>query len=322
MSKLKLFAAALAIATSAHVAEAKEVVVRIGFVTSQLSPYYFQSKKFADEVKKRLPGQFDFKLFPNGQLGSETTLVENLQLGTLEMASVSTGAINIDPQLGFFDLPWLFKDRAQVQRAMKGPLWAKVAKVVDTKGNVKTLGIYENAFRDVMSRRLIKTPADMKGLKIRLSGGKTRQAVFKALGANPTPINWAEVFTALQTGVVDGAEAGIYGLYEAKLYQILPNLSLTRHVFAPSFLLISPTFWGQLTPEQQKVFVAVAKDITEWTYQSAAANEEKYLKLIKAHAKVNEIDFPSFREQVKPVYDAYVKKHGDDWLKDVEAAAK
>lgn len=297
-------------------------VVRIAYVTSEASPQAEQAHLFAEAIEKALPGQFEFRFYPSGQLGSEQATLEQLQLGTLEMADLVTPITDSDPKLGIFDLPWLFADRAHVKRAISGELRDEIIATAEKGAQVKVLGIYENGFRHVLSPVAIREPADMKGLKIRLPGGKIRQEVFRMLGANPTPINWSEVYTALETGVVDGAEAAIYGFYEAKLYQVAHHLSLTSHNYAPSFLVTSNAFWDGLDDAQKKAFSEAGVSITDATFDAAAAEEAKAIEAIKTEAEVNEVDFPAFQAAAAPVYKDYIDTFGTSWLDAIHAAEK
>jgi tripartite ATP-independent transporter DctP family solute receptor len=322
MFKTLTLSASLAAVLSMTSGVQAQQVVRIAYVTSETSPQARQAHLFAEAVEKALPGAFEFRFFPSAQLGSEQATLEQLQLGTLEMANLVTPISEADPKLGIFDLPWLFRDRAHVQAAIAGDLRDEIIATVEPAAQVKVLGIYENGFRHVLSPVAISEPADMKGLKIRLPGGQIRQEVFRMLGANPTPINWSEVYTALQTGVVDGAEAAIYGFAEAKLYQVVGHLSLTSHNYAPSFLVTSNSFWNGLNDEQKQVFLEVGTSIIEATFEAAAADEAKAIEVIKSEAEVNEVNFAAFQDAASPVYDAYTTTHGTAWLDAIRNAQK
>lgn len=297
------------------------IEVRIASHVSELSPLHQQSQMFADEIEKRLPGQFNFILYPGGQLGKEKALITNVKAGSLEMINVASGVMKLDKKLGIFDLPWLFSDRAHVRRAMGGQLGAEVQRRIENKANVKVIGMYENGFRHVLNgAKAVATPNDLKGLKIRVSGGKFRQGVFQQMGATPQKVAWKETFTALQTGVVDGAEAATYGFYEQKQYEVAKHLSLTGHVYTPSFLVASSSFWNSLTDEQQKVFAEVGRDITDRAYEGAKQLEETYFAEMKQHVSINQIDLQAFQTVTKASYGNYVDSQGEDWLKLVEAA--
>ncbi len=194
------------VAATAAVAAPREV--RVASHVSEFSPLHAQSQLFAAAIEKRLPGQFMFKLFPGGQLGKEKALIANVQAGSLEMINVASGVMKLDKKLGVFDLPWLFSDRDHVKRAMNGGLEDAIRARIEEVGGVKVIGVYENGFRHVInSSRAVSRPSDLDGLKIRISGGKFRQGVFQNMGATPQKVSWGETFTALQSGVVDGAEA-------------------------------------------------------------------------------------------------------------------
>jgi len=209
-----------------------------------------------------------------------------------------------------------------VIRAMNGPLYNECVAQLKKSTGLHLLGMYENGFRHVLNKvRAVKKPDDLKGLKIRITGGKFRQGVFASLGANPAPVAWSETFTALQTGVVVGAEAAAYGFYSAKLYELAKFLSLTRHVYTPTFLVASDRFFKSLTPEQKKAFIEAGRAITDVAYASAERLEaEAFAEMEKAGVKTNEVDFPAFQKATRNVYTKYIGSQGDVWLKQIQAA--
>lgn len=320
ISGFALYLTAAVFGASMALAEAREV--RIASHVSEFSPLHAQSQLFAAEIEKRLPGQFAFALFPNGQLGSESDLMSGVQAGAIEMINIASGVMKLDKQLGVFDLPWLFKDRAHVRRAMAAGLEDAVRNRIEEVGGVKVIGIYENGFRHVMNaKRAVSEPSDLEGMKIRISGGKFRQGVFKNIGATPQSVPWGETFTALQTGVVDGAEAATYGFYEQKHHEVAKYLSLTSHVYTPSFLLMSNAFYDSLTPEQQAVFIQAGHDITPAAYEASAALEEKYFEVMKSLVEINKVDLPAFKKATASSYDDYVSSAGDEFLKYIRDTA-
>jgi tripartite ATP-independent transporter DctP family solute receptor len=314
MASRRLFALAAAIAF-AGVAPAAARDVRIASHVSETSPLYATATMFADRIGKELPTDFTFKFYPNSQLGKEKALIDNVRLGSLEMAMVAGSVLALDNKLGVFDLPWLFTDRAHVQRAMSGPFGEAVTKRLEEQQGFIVLGIYENGFRHVVNiKRPINKPEDFNGLKIRVTGSKFKRDGFAAMGADPVPIAWEETFTALQQGVVDGAEAALYGFYEAKLYEAAKYVSLVNHTYSPSFLLVSKNFWGTLTDEQQKTFRRVASEITADAYTAAADLDRGFLEKMKSAATINEVDPKPFQEKAASVYQAYAKEYGPDWI--------
>ena len=317
-----LLTATVITVVSATFALSQPIEVRIASHVSAFSPLHAQSELFAAEIEKRLPGQFDFKLFPGGQLGNENDLMTNVQAGSIEMINVASGVLKLDQKLGVFDLPWLFSDRDHVKRAMTSGLEDAIRARIEEVGNLKVIGIYENGFRHVINtERAVVEPFDLEGLKIRISGGKFRQDVFQQMGATPQKVSWGETFTALQSGVVDGAEAATYGFYEQKHFEVANYLSLTGHVYTPSFLLASNSFMNSLNDEQQKVFVEVGRAITDQAYDVSAALEEKYFEEMKSLLVINEVNLAEFQEATASSYDNYVESQGDEYLKLVRKVA-
>ncbi|MGE0717496.1 MAG: TRAP transporter substrate-binding protein [Alphaproteobacteria bacterium] len=319
--KAMLVAMVAAVAMLANPLAAEPRQVRIAYITSELSPGHVNARLFSEAMEKRMPGVFAFKLYPNGQLGGEEALIDSLQAGSLEMGILASGMTKVVRKVGVFDLPWLFDDRAHVRRALAGPLGEQVFKEVEKRSGMTPLGIYENGFRHVInSKRAIVTPADMKGLKIRVAGGKVRRALFAAMGANPAPVDWTETFTAMQTGVVDGAEAGIYGFYEAKLGEVGKYLSLTKHIYSPSFMMASNAFVASLTPDQRKAMREVSVAITDAVFNESESNENKFMEEMRKMVQINEVDLASFRTQTDKVYKDFIADQGDDWIKLIRAA--
>lgn len=299
--------------------DAKEV--RIASHVSAASPLYTNSQLFVDKISAKFPGKFDFKFFPNGQLGKEPALIDNIKLGTLEMAMVASGVLKLDDKLGIFDLPWLFDNRKHLTNAVGSQFGKEVINQIEEGQGFIVLGIFENGFRHVINKkRPIKTPADMEGLKIRVTGSKFKRDGFSAMGADPVPIAWQETFTAIQQGVVDGAEAALYGFYGAKLYEINKYISLTNHTYSPSFLVVSKAFWSSLSDAEKKIFRATATEMSGEAFQQAAEMENSSLAKMKAELEVNEVDPAPFQEKARSVYATYTSRFGNDWLNLIKAA--
>jgi len=310
---------AATILTSTGAGMAKEV--RLASHVSETSPLYATAQMFAERVGKQLPNDFNFKFYPNSQLGKEKALIDSIRLGSLEMALVAGGVLALDNKLGLFDLPWLFTDRAHVQRAIKGPLGIEVKKRLEEKQGFVVLGIYENGFRHVINtKRAITKPEDFNGLKIRVTGSKFKLDGFSAMGADPVPIAWEETFTALQQGVVDGVEAALYGFYESKLYEVTKHISLVTHSYSPSFLLVSKTFWSSLSDDQRATIQKVAADMSGDAYKAAADLDQSFLDKMKDKIAINPVDPKPFQAKVQSVYQAYVKEYGPEWVDFVRQA--
>lgn len=317
---LAMMLAAASFATSIVGASA-QTEVRIASHVSDTSPLYANAQMFAERIGEAVSGEFTFEFYPNGQLGKEQALIDNIKLGSLEMAMVASGVLKLDDRLGVFDLPWLFADRDHAMRAIGGEFGDTVREYLEANQGFIVLGIFENGFRHVVNNvRAIETPEDMSGLKIRVTGSKYKRDGFSAMGADPVPVAWQETFTAIQQGVVDGAEAALYGFYGAKLYEITEYLSLTNHTYSPSFLIVSTAFWNSLSEEQQQTFRSVAEGMFEDAYAQAAELEVGYLENMQDAIAVNEVDPAPFQEKASSVYEAYTSAFGDEWVEMVRQA--
>ena len=302
---------------------AEKIQIRMATHVSVYSPLYNQMKMFSERIEKKAPGKFNFKLYPSGQLGKEKALITNLKANSIEIVNVASGAIKLDKVLGVYDLPWLFNDREHVVRALNAGLADKTTKILEQQVNVKVLGIYENGFRHIINaKRAIKKPRNLRGLKIRISGGKFRQTVFRQMGAIPQKVAWKETFTALQTGVVDGAEAAAYGFYEQKHYEVMKHLSLTGHVYTPSFMLISKKFLKTLSQKDQALFIETAKDMKKAAFKEAEKLENKYFDIMKSKLSINKVVTSSFQKRTKKSYKKYIKEYGKNLLNIVERTRK
>ncbi|WP_420393191.1 TRAP transporter substrate-binding protein [Acuticoccus sp.] len=313
-----------ALALAAGAAHAAPREVKLGHHVETNTPLHQQAVLFKEEIERRLPGEFEIVIYPGGQLGKEAAQIDAVRLGVQDMSVIASGAMKLDTKVGVFDLPWLFESREHVRRALEGPLGEAVETRLEESAGFEVLGTYENGFRHVINKvRPIAQPSDLEGLKIRITGGKLRQDVFAKMGGNPAPVAWTEVFSAMQTGVVDGAEAAIYGFNSAKLYEVADKLSLTKHVYSPSFLIASNTFMDSLTDEQRTAFQEAAEAITDPAYEQATELENSALEAMKGEGvEVNEVDFEAFQEVTRPVYQDYIDAEGGEFIDLIDAAGQ
>lgn len=304
-----------ALAVSTNVMAAQKI--RLGWTTadSKVDPYAIAAHAFADELEKRAPGEFEVQFFPNHQLGNDTDMLQAMQLGTLD-AGVITGTQigNIEPAFRLNDLPFLYANTDQAHKVLDGKVGQALMDKLEPKGIVG-FGFAEAGFRNAINNvRPIRTPEDLDGIKLRVQPADLFIASFRALGANPVPMAWSDVFTAVQQGTVDGLEIPLPVIYANKYPEVTKYLSLTRHAYnALGVLMSSQTFDG-LSAEQQKAVREAAEAAIERQRETVEANNADVLKKIKdAGMKVNEVDdVQAFRDRVKPVYKEYRDKIGAD----------
>ena len=285
------------------------------------SPLYEQAQLFIEAINSRRPGEFAFTIYPRGELGLEQALIADLRAGSLEMAILGSGVLRLDGKLGLFDLPWLFDDRLHVMCALSGELGRAVAARIESQAQIVVLGIYETGFRHILNaKRPITVPADLQGLKIRVAGGKFRERVFQSMGAEPQWIEWGETRDALVNRTVDGAESIVAAFYDQTLFKLADYLSLTGHVYTPSFLLASSAFFADLRPEQQQAFREAGQAITQRAYSVAATVAAKNFTEMKKWLTINRANVKAFQKATRDVYGDYIAHYGLDWLTLVEEA--
>ena len=316
LRKIAALAIALILAVSlVATVEAAPVSFKLGHSVSDQHPYHLGAEKFKEIVEKESGGEIEIALFPNNQLGTgERDLLEGLQLGTVDIYVGSTGPMGgFEKKFMLFDFPFLFKDKAQAYSVLDGEIGQYVMGLLDKIG-ITGLAWYENGFRHFTnSRRAVNTPEDAKGLKLRTMENKIHMALWKVMGADPTPMAWGEVFTALQQGTVDGQENPIPIIFVQKIYEVQKHLALTGHVFSPAMIAISKAKFDALSEGQKELFRKAAQESALYQREQITRMEDEQVAQLKELGmEVTEPDVSLFREATKPVYDQYRGELGDD----------
>src|SRR5437588_5989022 len=183
---------------------------------------------------------------------------------------------------GLFEMPYLVKDRAHMARIEREIFWPKLEPAAEKKG-LKVLAVWENGYRHITnSKRPVNVPADLQGIKLRVPEGKWRVKMFQAYGANPSPMKFSEVFTALQTGVMDGQENPFTQIYSAKFQEVQKYLSLTGHVYTPAYVTVGARKWAALPADVRKVLEDTARETQAYVYETAAKDDKDLLEKLKA----------------------------------------
>lgn len=309
-------AATSAPASTTKVTLPKDVSFRIGHVSAVTSLMEEDCQDYIKRVADATSGKGQGKCYPAGQLGKQQELVEQVQLGSLEMVISSSELTSIVPEFGIFDLPFAFKDRAEVKKAVEGPLGAELANIA-AKKNLIVLGFWENGYRQITNnKRPIREPSDLQGLKIRTPPSPDRVKMFKLWGANAAPLDFSELFSALQTGVFDGQENPMAQITSAKLQEVQKYLSMSGHVYTPTYLLASKKWYESLDPVTQKVL----KDIAVQNGDASRARGVKYDEdgigiFKKAGGLINDdVDKAAFQKAGAPLYDDFAKNFGNKLL--------
>jgi tripartite ATP-independent transporter DctP family solute receptor len=244
--------------------QAQEIRLRVGHDQPVGSMYDEGHKQFKKLVEERSGGRIKVDVFPAAQLGSEVAMLEGVRLGTIDMViSSAANAATIVPEFGVFSVAYLFKDRAHVDRVVNDPKFsAQLDQIIASKNlGIKRVGYYSAGVRNIYSRKgSVNTPADLKGVKIRVQNNPVEAQVWKAFGAIPTPMNFGEVYQALQSGVIDAAENGLAVVESNKHYEAAKYISQTEHQYGVFPLFMSEKKLASLSPELQKIVLQAALD--------------------------------------------------------------
>ena len=236
-------------------------VIKAGIGLNEKSPQYQGLQKFKEIVEKESKGRLEVKLFANSQLGDDTKMMTSLRAGTLEMTCPSTAPIaGLDKKWMVFDLPFLFPSEEVADKVLDGPFGKKYLESLSAHGIIG-MAFWENGFRQLTnSTREVKTPADMKGLKIRTMENPVHLASFKALGASPTPMPFGELFSAMQQKIIDGQENPSTTNFLQKFYEVQKHTTLTGHFYSPFVFMFSKKLFDTLPKEEQQIILKAAQE--------------------------------------------------------------
>ncbi len=285
---------------------ADTIEIKLGHVGSPGSLFELSSEEFAKRANAKLGNKAKVVVFGSSQLGGDKEMVQKMKLGTIEMALPSTVMSSESDLYGVFEMPYLVKDRAHMGRIEKDFFWSTLAPAAESKG-LKVLAVWENGYRHITNNKHpIKAPANLQGIKLRVPEGKWRLKMFQAYGANPSPMKLSEVFTALQTGVMDGQENPLTQIHSSKFQEVQKYLSLTGHVYTPAYLTASKKKWDTLPADVRKILEDTARGTQSFVYATAQKLDDDLLgKMKAAGVKVNEVDKDAFVKASKPVYEEY-----------------
>lgn len=281
------------------------------FRSSDVHPADYPTVRAVGEISRILSektgGKYTIKVFPNSSLGSEKDTVEQVKLGALDMVRVNTAAFNnIVPETVVPALPFIFKSTDHMRRVLDGPIGEQILAALEPQGFIG-LAFYDSGSRSFYTaNKEIKTLADVKGMKIRVQQSDMWVSMMQAMGANATPMPYAEVYTALRTGVVDAAENNWPSYESSRHYEVAKVYSLTEHSLAPELLVFSKRIWDTLSKEDQALIRAAAKESVPFMRKLWDEREAASRKVVEAAgSKIVTVDKKSFQDAMKPVYDKF-----------------
>lgn len=285
--------------------QAADITLKFGHVGAPGSLFEATANNFAECANSSLAGKVEVQTFGSSQLGKDKELLQKLKLGQVDFALPSSVMSSVDDIFGIFEMPYIISDRDHMRR-VQGAMMGKFQAAAEGQG-YHIVGLAENGFRHITNNtRPISVPADLKGIKLRTPNGVWRLKMFQEYGANPTPMAFSDVFTAIQTGVIDGQENPYAQIASAKFQEVQKYLSITGHVYTPAYILSSKKHFAKLPADVQSALRACADKTQDFTYEKAAQLETELLDVIKdAGVAVNDADKAAFIEASAPIYKAF-----------------
>ena len=293
-------------------AREKTIKLKLATVIPAKHAYNLAGMEFARRIKDATGGAVDIRVFPGGQLGKgEREVLEGMQIGSIDLAVTATGPISgFSPSMMILDLPFLFRDYSHVDAVLDGPIGRRLLDNLE-KSRLKGLAFFENGFRNFTnSARPLLKPEDFRGLKFRTMENPVHLDSVRQLGAQAVPMSWGEVYTSLQTKVIDGQENPIAIIHACKLNEVQRYLSLTGHFYSPAPLTMGLTRFRSLKPEWQKLFIQTAVQVAAFERSIIRDNEQRQLDDLRAWGMdIRSVDKSLFFRATQPVYEKYMKQY-------------
>lgn len=302
----KFYALAIALAMIFTTGTAMAAVkIKLGVVTKPGSAQNIVAEKFKELLEQRSGGKYEVQIFHSKSIGNETEILQQIQMNTVQLGVITGGPFDtFDPIVRVINYPFIFKDAAQVDKVLDGPLGKEILKDLET-AQFKGLCFSENGFRNLTNnKRPVKTAADVKGLKIRVMASALHKAIWQALGANPTPMPWP-IYTELEQGVIDGEENPLWVMKVYKFYEIQKYMTLTRHVYSPHIDVASLIWWKTLDAKDQQMIQKAMYEAAVYQRKDNRDKNAARLKFLKEKGMIVEEhpDIASFRSKVAGLKD-------------------
>lgn len=299
----------------------ESVTLTVAHVLNETHPYHLAWLKVAELVEERTNGSLKLEVFPNSILGNERDVIEGMQLGIVDISCMSTGALaSFSSAFMALDLPFLFDSRESAYKVLDSEIGDEILAEL-SENMLVGIAFWENGFRNVTNNQNeVVVPEDVKGLKIRTLENELQLYTFSTLGANPIPMAWGDVYTALSQGTIHGQENPLTTIYLNKIHEVTPYISLTGHFYAAAPVVMSKKNLEKLSPEHQEILLSTIREVTDYERELSAQTDEEALEAMKAEGIhiIEDIDKSLWREAVQPVYDKYADQIGRELLQRIE----
>lgn len=279
------------------------IELRLGHIQPESDLFHLGAIKFKEEVEKLSEGSMTVTIYPNSTLGAERDLAEGMRLGTVDLALIGDVLGNFAPSIQILAIPYLFKDQKEFSDVMSGPGFQKIADDVLDKAQIRVLTHWNRGSRQLTSNKPINAVEDIKGLKIRVPQVPVMVEAWQAMGANPTPMAWNEVYSALEQRVIDAQENPVPFIYGARVYEVQKYLSFTDHKYEYITISMSDQKWKTLTEEQQSILIDAASASQIYHDELVESRSAEFLeKMEEGGLSIIYPDQESFRSKVEPIH--------------------
>lgn len=315
----------LSAVVSMNVANADALKLKMSVESTPGASTQYMLAAFRDALKTEMGGDVDIEYFDSGTLGDEIVHMQQVRTGQLDVIPIGSDAVQLDKKFAVFDIPFLFSSREQVSKLLDGPIGDELDKSFQSNAGLKVLGFGEIGFRQITNNvRPIVKPDDLKGLKLRTPGSKTRIMSFKMLGASPIKMNMGEIYLALQQGVIDGQENPYGNIVSKSWYEVQKYISVSRHVYTPITFVMNLKRYNSLTANQKDKVHRAARKAVQLSREYGETNDATLEAKIRKEApdvKFNDIDSAAFQAAAKPIAEKIADIAGKDFTAKFVAAA-
>lgn len=314
-------AAEAAAADGVDYTQGESYTIKIAHVALDITPIAKGMEKLKELIEERSGGRITVEIYPNSELGGNRELIEQLQMGTLEIASPSCAFLGgFTNGTALFDLPYLFDTAEGAFAVFDSEIGDNIMKGLEENGIVG-LDWYAMGWRMVTCNNEVHSPADMKGLKLRVMENQMHIDHFNALGCSATPMAFSEVYTSLQQGVIDAEENPYSQIYSQRFYEVQDYIIETKHIFDPTPVIMSKTWWEGLSETDQQLIRECSAEACEWERSIIQETDDGFKAELEDQVTIIELtdeERAAFREAAQPVYDAYEEQIGADVIAEAQ----
>ncbi|MCM2339814.1 TRAP transporter substrate-binding protein [Rhodoferax sp.] len=315
----------LAVACTAFAAEPvkKPIVMKLGHVQNESDLWQLGALKFAELVDAKTKGEVQIKVFPNSTIGNDRDMAEGMQIGSVDFALIAGVLGNFEPSIQIMELPYLFKDETHLRKVMYGPIGEQLLDKLLKSSDIRGLAFWERGPRQLTTNKPVNSLNDIKGLKIRVPEIPPIIAAWKAMGTNPTPMAWGEVYTGLQQNVIEAQENPVPFIHAGKIYEVQKYIAMTNHKYEYVLIAMSNKAWLKLSADQQKAVKEAAAEATQYENKLVFEKSDNLLKDLQAKGmKVTKPDTTEWAKLARTVHKQFAEKYGIDLYNKIIEAGK